>query len=263
MEPKVWIGWDIFRAAREGRLDITRALIEEKGEDPNLIDDHGHRPLDYAIAAGFLDVRGYLEEKGAQPYLAVEPRSVSLDDKVEHAASATRIPERSLLTNIKLRFLTFDGRIGRQTFIVNMIIGWLMAFGVWVVAAFSLGFYEGMTDSVVRGDRFVVWIVYFSGFFVGLWIQNALGAKRLHDLNQTGWLQAIPLVNLFALLMQLFQASKFPDDELDADDSEGGESPIGSRDASEFEQYIAIVLIVLVAAFYAYSLLEDTASWAG
>ena len=59
MDPKLWDGWDIFRASGSGRIDIVRLLIEEYGEDPNNIDSSGHRPLDYAIANDRQDVRTF------------------------------------------------------------------------------------------------------------------------------------------------------------------------------------------------------------
>ena len=64
MDHKEWKGWNIFDAYRYSRLDVLRVLIEEYREDPNAIDSEDHRPLDYAIAGNFPDVRAYLESPG-------------------------------------------------------------------------------------------------------------------------------------------------------------------------------------------------------
>jgi ankyrin repeat protein len=58
-------------AAREGRLEATRALIAA-GADLNLLDEYGSTPLILAVVNGHLDVAGALIEAGADPKIADE-----------------------------------------------------------------------------------------------------------------------------------------------------------------------------------------------
>ncbi|MGB1749659.1 MAG: ankyrin repeat domain-containing protein, partial [Dehalococcoidia bacterium] len=104
-ESKTWLGWNIFEASRLGRLDIVRALIEEHGEDPNIVDDNGHRPLDYAIASSSTEVRAYLESQGAQPYLAVSEVPPVPSNPVRPPDVSTS--SAYSVESFKRRFLTF------------------------------------------------------------------------------------------------------------------------------------------------------------
>lgn len=72
-------------------------------------------------------------------------------------------------------FFSFDGRLRRSHF----WIGWAIVFAV--------GFVLGL-------------VIPFIGLIL-LWPHLALGVRRLHDMNRTGWLIAISYVGAFALVM--------------------------------------------------------------
>ena len=121
-----------------------------------------------------------------------------------------------------------------------------------------LGFYEGFTGNIVRGDSFVIWFAFFTGFLVGFWIYYASSSRRLHDMDQNVWMQAIPLVNIVVFIMMLFKASA----DQGQDEVVEGDPPIASRSTPQGQQILAVVLIVIVSAFYAFTSLEDVAMFA-
>ncbi len=254
MEPKIWIGWNIFDGSRLGRLDIVRALIEEHGEDPNIMDSAGYRPLDIAIAGGHRDVRAYLESVGGEPYRAV-PVDTSSD--ILPGGNAVGNGERGRsATKLARNLLTFDGRIGRMEFIGSVIAGWVAALAL----AFIAGLVIGLMDPYDETSDAVWFVLLYPSLVLGMWVQFASGAKRLHDLDHTGWLQAIPIVNIIIYLMLISKSSIF------AEFSENEEHTgfvWGSRRASDGEKLLAAFLIFIVAAIYtALSLVgESTASY--
>lgn len=71
----------------------------------------------------------------------------------------------------KTLFLSPEGRIGRQAF----WIGWLVLLGVNVVAGWL---------------PLIGWIISLATVYASVCIH----AKRLHDMGQTGWWQALPWV---------------------------------------------------------------------
>ena len=95
---------------------------------------------------------------------------------------------------------SFEGRISRSTY-------WLKYIFPYVVITFVLAFVEafgGMKYSDGSGAEFgyltMIW------FFINIWFSLAVGAKRCHDRDRSGWFQAIALIPLIGgiwLLVEL------------------------------------------------------------
>ena len=84
----------------------------------------------------------------------------------------------------------FTGRIGRLKFL-------LFHLAVWVVGAlaylFALGIgYNAETD----GGAAAAVLVFLIGGLVAFLISLSAGVRRLHDLDQTGWLVLLSLIPL-------------------------------------------------------------------
>ena len=87
-------------------------------------------------------------------------------------------------------WFSFEGRIGRQTF-------WLKYFLPWL----GLNFVAGIIDATT-GFPVVGLVVALAG----LWVAFAVGAKRCHDRDRTGWFQLlwlIPVIGWIWLLVEL------------------------------------------------------------
>ena len=57
-------GWDLFRAAKENRSDIARALLD-RGAEVDARDEDGRTPLHRAASNNSLDVARMLIDRGA------------------------------------------------------------------------------------------------------------------------------------------------------------------------------------------------------
>jgi uncharacterized membrane protein YhaH (DUF805 family) len=253
MEPKNMMGWTVFDGARSGRMDIVQGLIEELGEDPNAVDVAGHRAMDYAIAHRQLEVRGYLESVGGLPYKAV----------VTGYAAPQVVPDsnKAKMAKFAQRLVTFEGWIDRMTFIGYVVSGWIAAIGLAIIVGSGVGFMEGFTDPFgdpnISTTSDTVWVILmYPVFLVGMWVQFAAAAKRSHDLEQSSWLQVIPVVNIVVYLILVFRPSKFNDVGGSLESDQG--FVWGSKSASDFEKNLALVLILIVSGVYdVYSMTGD------
>lgn len=87
---------------------------------------------------------------------------------------------------------SFEGRIRRAEYGLSMIIYFIVVF------IFQLLFNTIEFDSYSKsGDGFV--ILFFIFFIPMLWFMLAQGAKRCHDLGNSGWFQLIPFYGLWLL----------------------------------------------------------------
>ena len=77
------------------------------------------------------------------------------------------------------KYAKFDGRASRPEFWYFV----LFCFGYFFVAGFFLGF-SGVSDSAYDGATLVLLIPIFIPSI-------AVAARRLHDINQSGWMQCI------------------------------------------------------------------------
>ena len=77
------------------------------------------------------------------------------------------------------KYAKFDGRASRSEFWYFI----LFCFGYFFVAGFLLGF-SGVSDTAFDGATLVLLIPIFIPSI-------AVAARRLHDINQSGWMQCI------------------------------------------------------------------------
>ena len=95
---------------------------------------------------------------------------------------------------------SFEGRIGRSTY-------WLKYVVPYIVIYFVLALVErfgGMTFDDGMGGQFGLMTLIWA--MVNIWFGLAVGAKRCHDRNRSGWFQAIifiPLIGAIWLLVEL------------------------------------------------------------
>lgn len=107
-------------------------------------------------------------------------------------------PEKSVsatITSKRKNWITglYDGRIGRRDWIWGVVLSFIaVVVGIAVLAA--------MADSSDGGFFWFLIIVLYIAFFYFVF---SLHARRLHDLNESGWKSLffiIPLVNLITLV---------------------------------------------------------------
>jgi len=239
MNPMTWNGWNIFKAAGSGRIDIVRLLIEEHKEDPNIIDSNGHRPIDYAIADDRQDVRVYLESVGGESNL-----EITYPPKVPAQPDSPR-KKSNLAIRVLHNLFAFDGRIGRLGYIGHVILAWVVALIVLAAGA--------IIATIVGLEQrngaffFIMWVTCMTGFS----IHFSAGAKRLHDFDMNGWMQIIPIFNIIVYFMMVFRKASLPISESKY------ELHWGSQLASQFEKILAIGLITLLSLVLALSSLQE------
>lgn len=105
---------------------------------------------------------------------------------------AERRPHR--VPNVLWVLFGFDGRIGREVFLLGVLL--LLTAGV-VVSPLVAGIMQGSEDTSV--------LMLFAAFgTVSLWAQLALGVKRAHDLGYPGVaavVMVLPFVNFVAFIV--------------------------------------------------------------
>ena len=88
------------------------------------------------------------------------------------------------------KYATFSGRASRSEF--------------WYFYLFNYGLYVVLIISAINISLIFIWL--FLGFFLATFIPFlAATARRLHDINKSGWLQILPLP--FSLFDGLLQGS--------------------------------------------------------
>lgn len=110
---------------------------------------------------------------------------------------------------MKQRFFSFEGRIGRGTYLwttlglTAALIAILLVVGLPVLL---LGI-DQATQKLTPGAAVTLALLYLVVFVFGTWANLAAGAKRWHDLGRSGWLMLvlyIPLVGFIAWCYMAF-----------------------------------------------------------
>jgi uncharacterized membrane protein YhaH (DUF805 family) len=107
-----------------------------------------------------------------------------------------RVPVGEAIRRFWVKYATFTGRASRSEFWWWWLTWFAVGLVVQLVGDISTG--SSIGESVLGGTLFTGWIVITA---VGMF---ALGARRLHDANLTGWLQAvvvIPFLGWIAILV--------------------------------------------------------------
>jgi uncharacterized membrane protein YhaH (DUF805 family) len=98
----------------------------------------------------------------------------------------------------------FSGRINRRNFIVGTISIWILYF----LGLFLLGFILALLfgESFVNDTNSTYMAVL--AVIIAYFYNASLSIRRLHDINQSGWVllaAVIPLVNILILCLLIFQ----------------------------------------------------------
>ena len=94
--------------------------------------------------------------------------------------------------NEETGFFNIKGRINRKSFILRC----LFSFGLFVI--FTLGYYNGFFTEYESRSFIFFETIYFYILPLFISIFNLIqGAKRMHDVNKSGWYFFIPLYNIY------------------------------------------------------------------
>lgn len=99
------------------------------------------------------------------------------------------------ITMFKAPF-SFDGRIRRTEYGLSLIIN---AVSTLIIQLMVVGLVQSSTNSYSSSDRSGVAFLLIIFLFPFLWFVWAQGAKRCHDLGNSGWWQLIPFYGLWLL----------------------------------------------------------------
>jgi len=102
-------------------------------------------------------------------------------------SAATAMDDQDM--SITQVWFSFEGRISRSTYWLKYFLPW---FGIYLVAS--------IVDAVT-GVPIVTLIVALAG----IWVALAVGAKRCHDRDRSGWFQLIMLIPIVGGLWLLIE----------------------------------------------------------
>ena len=114
-----------------------------------------------------------------EPELNKNPR---LEDNSEETKSLSKL------------FFSFDGRVSRSTYWLKYMLPYTLIYVVLAILDMSLGSFDFKIGFGIYSGIF-----WFVGFIPGL----AMGVKRCHDRNKTGWfllISLVPLLNIWVLI---------------------------------------------------------------
>lgn len=107
-------------------------------------------------------------------------------------------PTQRSNANVFLRFTTFRGRINR----LQYFYGWLTKIALLLLVG---GLIVLMRDDLNDDTSMIIGLIPAFGL---IWINLSLHARRLHDMNQSGWwllLYLVPFVNyVFVFVLDIF-----------------------------------------------------------
>jgi len=94
---------------------------------------------------------------------------------------------------------SFEGRIGRGTYWLKFVLPYIVIAIVLTIIDMS----AGLTIDDGAGGGIGILSTIFS--IVGIWFSLAVGAKRCHDRNRSGWFQAIVLIPIIGAIWLLIE----------------------------------------------------------
>jgi uncharacterized membrane protein YhaH (DUF805 family) len=107
---------------------------------------------------------------------------------------------------------SFQGRFRRTPYWLSVAIQWAIYFALTIVIDFNFLDMRALENGqfiIVSMPKMIIFAIYclFSS-----WSAFAIGAKRLHDLNRSGWWQLfflfLPIINILFLLYLGFAPTK-------------------------------------------------------
>lgn len=107
------------------------------------------------------------------------------------------------MTNLQILF-SFHGRIRRLQWWLGSLVAGGIVVAIAVALVFVMGAIYGDVDAVPPEVETILGAVLVVGYGVLVWVQMALGVKRLHDRDNSGWwmlLSIVPLGSLALLVM--------------------------------------------------------------
>ena len=117
------------------------------------------------------------------------------------------------------QMFSFEGRLRRRDFWISSIVLWIAVFAVSSCVLGLLAVHLGLTSAsqpvdapaLVTGGIISVLVLLAIGF-IALWPALAIGMKRCHDRDKSGWwllvwyaLTMIPFLGIFALAWQVIE----------------------------------------------------------
>ena len=104
--------------------------------------------------------------------------------------------------------IQFAGRLCRSRFWSTYIVLYVLSFFLGVVLGALLGLAEDSSNALIL---YLAALLVFLAIIYLCLVQLGLGARRLHDIELSGWWQLITLIpyaGLIALIVLFFQDSK-------------------------------------------------------
>ncbi|MEO8224923.1 MAG: DUF805 domain-containing protein [Gammaproteobacteria bacterium] len=94
---------------------------------------------------------------------------------------------------LKTKYATFEGRAGRQEFWMFTLFN--------IIVSIVLAVIDGILGLQAGAGMGILGTIYGLAVFVP---SIALGCRRLHDVDKSGWLQLIALIPLIGVLILIF-----------------------------------------------------------
>src|SRR5262249_50504679 len=94
---------------------------------------------------------------------------------------------------------SFYGRIGRLAYLGGLLLNL-----VWAAAAIAALLYLDQGRTPGEPPHPAVVPVFISGFVLFTWAKFALAAKRLHDLDKSGWISLVLIIPLLGFIAVIF-----------------------------------------------------------
>lgn len=190
---------------RQVKEILERPIQTEQEESAKLFSSDAYRNVSEELSHSNREEEVPFEMKFTDEP-SIETLSLDVEDTVIPTPNTNTVPVIDNKQNMFSRPFSFSGRIRRTEYGITVIIGFFI--NIFMSAMISSA---GNTSS---GDSEGILILYFIILIPYLWFLWAQGAKRCHDLGNSGFFQLIP----FYVFWMLFA-------EGDPEPNEYGNSP--------------------------------------
>lgn len=114
------------------------------------------------------------------------------DKIVQHFDQKDNFKETNIISNyfnVIKKYVDFNGRASRQEY-------WMFFLANFIIVL-ALGFFEGLIGIYSESEESVFANIYQLSVLLP---SIAVGVRRMHDINESGWFVLIPILNFFATL---------------------------------------------------------------